>query len=170
VHKIAAAASNADVPSDSGQEREGSIRVEGAQLMRDPGIAENGGGLGRGVGFGQGADPGCGHISHALRPFRRVAMLHEVGAQWLEAKHPFFYEGLIVKLLVDDVVQHRQHQPQIRMRLGRDPLVGLRARRRQARIDDDQPRLVPGALAEEVSKRDRMGLGLVGAEEQVTLG
>jgi hypothetical protein len=47
--------------------------------------------------------------------------------QLVEADDPLRHEGRVVQVVREDLVQERQHEGRVGVRLGRDPVVGLGA-------------------------------------------
>ena len=92
-------------------------------------------------------------------------MLFQLG----EAQDPFGHEGLVVKALLDNVVEESEGQREIGMRFRGDPFVGLRAGGSEARIDHNQLRFRLRPRAQQVGKSYGLCLGLVGAEKEEKL-
>ncbi len=166
MHEVTTAAVHSDVAGNGGKKHERAISIEGVELMRDSGVAENRRWFRLRIILRDLANLRGRNVRHALRPFRCVAFVGEMFFQLLEAENPFRDERFVMQPLCHDVPKHAEHERHVGVRFRRDPFIGLRAGWGQARIDHDKFRFRLRAFAQEVSERNRMRLGLVGAEEK----
>ena len=110
----------------------------------------------------------AGHAGDLLGLFRRP--LHHFLLGVFETVDALLDVFLVFPAVLDDVVEDAPHQRDVGARAEADEFVGMRRGAREARIADDQLRLVQFLGAQDVLHGDRMRLGRIRAEQDHRLG